>query len=106
MTKIEGQVASTVSAKGAEDAVVPGGCDDRLAGGVYGVVMGRVFCAESMFYRERDASKVALFHLVEHLREKGFDFLDAQTPSPHILRLGFRNVSRSSFLARLHASVR
>lgn len=79
--------------------------DGRLAGGVYGVVSGPVFCAESMFHRERDASKVALYHLVESLRERSFDFLDAQTPSDHLIRLGFRVVSRAAFLARLRAAL-
>ena len=80
--------------------------DGRLAGGIYGVVCGgRVFCGESMFHRERDASKVALVHLVENLRERGFDFLDGQMPTDHLLRLGFRVVSRATYLARLRRAV-
>lgn len=76
-----------------------------LAGGVYGVAVGGAFCGESMFHRRTDASKVALVHLVDRLRERGFALFDVQLPTPHLARLGARAVPRSRFL-RLLAEAR
>ena len=75
--------------------------EGRLVGGVYGVAVGAVFCAESMFHRERDLSKVALVRLVGHLRERGFALLDVQMQTPHLARFGVREVPRASYLAAL-----
>ena len=60
----------------------------KLVGGVYGIAIGGVFFAESMFHRETDASKVALHALVETCRAKGFVIFDAQIMNPHLLSLG------------------
>lgn len=76
----------------------------RLVGGVYGVAVDGAFAAESMFYRESGASKLALLHLVEHLRGRGLDWLDIQVLTPHMTRLGARAVPRDRFLARLAAT--
>jgi len=75
--------------------------EGRLAGGVYGVAIAGLFAAESMFYRVRDASKVALVHLVEHLRRRGYRLLDIQQLSPHTARLGAVEISRGEYLGRL-----
>lgn len=66
---------------------------DEPIGGVYGVSLGKMFVAESMFYRESNASKIALATLVEQLREWGFLFLDAQIYSKHVAVFGAENVS-------------
>lgn len=73
----------------------------ELAGGVYGVAIGGLFAAESKFYRVRDASKVALVHLVDHLRASGFTLLDIQQLTPHTARLGAIEIPRLEYLARL-----
>ncbi|NLF68102.1 MAG: leucyl/phenylalanyl-tRNA--protein transferase [Candidatus Anammoximicrobium sp.] len=75
--------------------------EDRLVGGVYGLALGGFFAGESMFHRERDASKVALVHLVRHLQSQGFVLFDVQQASPHLVRMGATEVPRNEFLARL-----
>jgi leucyl/phenylalanyl-tRNA---protein transferase len=75
--------------------------DGRLAGGLYGVALGRVFFGESMFTRETDASKVALARLVEECARRHVPLIDCQMPSPHLASLGSRNVARLEFEARL-----
>ena len=71
--------------------------DGRFAGGLYGVALGGAFFGESMVSRERDASKVALVHLVERLRAGGFALLDTQFSTPHLARFGVVEVSRDAF---------
>jgi leucyl/phenylalanyl-tRNA--protein transferase len=78
--------------------------DGRLVGGLYGVEIDGAFAAESMFYLEAGASKLALLHLVEHLAARGLDWLDIQMMTPHMLRLGARTIPRDEFLARLAAT--
>jgi leucyl/phenylalanyl-tRNA--protein transferase len=75
-----------------------------LVGGVYGVDAGGVFAAESMFYREPNASKLALLHLLEHLQGRGLDWIDIQLLTPHMTRLGARTLPRQAFLVRLAAT--
>ncbi|HSH44150.1 MAG TPA: leucyl/phenylalanyl-tRNA--protein transferase [Arenicellales bacterium] len=75
--------------------------DGRLAGGLYGVALGRAFFGESMFHRETDASKVALAGLVELLQGWGFHFIDCQLTSAHIMRLGAVEIPRRRFLDEL-----
>jgi leucyl/phenylalanyl-tRNA--protein transferase len=74
---------------------------ERLAGGVYGVAVDGVFAAESMFYRQPNASKLALLFLIDHLHARGLDWLDIQVLSPHLARLGAKAISRDQFLAKL-----
>ncbi len=74
---------------------------DRLVGGVYGVDVDGAFAAESMFYHEAYASKLALLHLIDHLRARDLDWLDIQTLTPHMVRLGARAMSREDFLLKL-----
>jgi leucyl/phenylalanyl-tRNA---protein transferase len=71
----------------------------ELVGGLYGVLMGRVFFGESMFSRERDASKVALAWLTSRALVAGLQLIDCQLPTPHLRSLGSRPVSRLEFSA-------
>lgn len=77
--------------------------DDRLVGGLYGVAIGGLFAGESMFHRERDASKVALVGLVEVLRADGAEarLLDVQWLTPHLGSLGAVEVPRPAYLRAL-----
>jgi leucyl/phenylalanyl-tRNA--protein transferase len=77
----------------------------ELAGGVYGVAIGAAFAAESKFYRVRDASKVALVHLVDHLRKQGYVVMDIQQLTPHTARLGAIAIPRIEFLKRLGEAI-
>lgn len=75
--------------------------NDKLAGGTYGVAIGGFFSAESMFHYIRDASKIALVHLVEHLKQRGYELLDIQQLTPHTARFGAIEISREDYLNRL-----
>lgn len=77
------------------------GGEGDLAGGLYGLAIGGLFAAESMFHRARDASKVAVVALVQHARQVGVTLLDAQIPTPHLASLGVRAIPRREYLARL-----
>jgi len=78
--------------------------DQNLVGGLYGIVVGRVFCGESMFTHKTDASKAAYAMLICHLKEWGYDFVDCQVPTQHLKSLGAKEVARDYFLMRLQAS--
>ncbi|MGJ0510587.1 MAG: leucyl/phenylalanyl-tRNA--protein transferase [Methylocystis sp.] len=71
--------------------------DGRLVGGLYGVALRGAFFGESMFHRERDASKVALTHLVARLRAGGFQLLDTQFMTSHLATLGAIEISREAY---------
>jgi leucyl/phenylalanyl-tRNA--protein transferase len=71
--------------------------DGKLVGGLYGVRLGRAFFGESMFHRERDASKVALVHLVARLRAGGFVLLDTQFVTSHLTGFGAVEVSKRQY---------
>lgn len=71
--------------------------DDRLVGGLYGVAIGRVFFGESMFSRIRDASKVALAHLVDQCLARGVALIDCQMATHHLSSLGSRSIPRATF---------
>lgn len=75
--------------------------DGALAGGLYGVAIGRMFFGESMFARRSDASKVAFVALVRQLERWGFDLIDCQMATSHLASLGAREIRRSEFLARV-----
>ena len=79
--------------------------DDRLVGGLYGVSLGRAFFGESMFHEARDASKVALVHLIARLRAGGFRLLDAQFVTEHLQQFGAIEISRSRYHACLAAAI-
>lgn len=76
--------------------------DGKLVGGLYGLVIGKVFCGESMFSLVNDASKSAYATLVEHLKHWGYDFIDCQVPTKHLKSLGAKEVGREYFLNRLN----
>ena len=75
--------------------------DGRLAGGLYGVRINGLFAGESMFHRQRDASKVALMALVALMRETGMTLLDVQWRTDHLASLGAIEVGRTEYLALL-----
>lgn len=79
--------------------------EGELVGGVYGVHIGGFFSGESMFHRATDASKVALFQLVEHLKARGFALFDIQMVTPYTLQLGATRISREDYLRRLEHAV-
>ncbi len=74
---------------------------NSLQGGVYGVTLGRAYFGESMFSRRRDASKIALVWLVDHLRRCGFTLFDTQFLTPHLASLGGVEIPRGEYRARL-----
>lgn len=77
----------------------------QLAGGIYGVAMGGFFAGESMFHSVSDASKIALFHLVEHLKRRHFLLFDIQMLTPITAQLGGTTISRNQYLKRLAVAV-
>jgi len=80
--------------------------DGVLAGGVYGVAIGGCFCGESMFSRRRDASKVALTYLVDHLRHCGFTLFDTQFLTSHLASLGGVEIPRQDYQRRLQSALK
>ena len=80
--------------------------DGRLAGGLYGVTLGRAFFGESMFSRWTDASKVCLVHLVERLRQRGFVLLDTQFTTEHLKQFGAIDVPRRKYEILLEEALR
>jgi leucyl/phenylalanyl-tRNA--protein transferase len=79
--------------------------DDKLVGGGYGINIGDIFCGESMFAKKDDASKVALFYLVQRLKESGFSMIDCQIHNPHLESLGAKQIKREEFLNLVKLSV-
>jgi leucyl/phenylalanyl-tRNA--protein transferase len=79
--------------------------EDRLVGGLYGVSLGGVFFGESMFHLETDASKVALWYLVDQLEAWKFDFIDVQQETAHLKSLGAKPMDRRKFLNLLETSL-
>jgi leucyl/phenylalanyl-tRNA---protein transferase len=79
--------------------------EDALIGGLYGVVLGGAFFGESMFSRARDASKVALVHLVARLRLGGFTLLDSQFLTEHLAQFGAHEIPRAEYKRRLAHAV-
>ena len=77
----------------------------ELAGGLYGVALGRMFYGESMFTRAADASKIALVHLVRQLERRGFGMIDCQVHTGHLASLGARAIPREDFMRKLQKLV-
>ena len=75
--------------------------DGELAGGLYGVAIGRMFYGESMFTRAPNASKIALVHLARQLQRWGFELIDCQMHTTHLERMGGREVPRAAFMRKL-----
>jgi leucyl/phenylalanyl-tRNA--protein transferase len=80
--------------------------EKELVGGIYGVSINGFFAGESMFHRVTDASKIALCHLMQHLREKKFELFDTQVLSPLTARLGAIEIRRRDYLERLASALR
>jgi len=79
--------------------------DGQLAGGLYGVSLGAAFFGESMFHRQRDASKVCLVHLVDRLKERGFELLDTQATTDHLRRFGATDIPADEYLLKLRRAL-
>ncbi len=79
--------------------------DGALAGGLYGIAIGRMFFGESMFTHATDASKIALAHLVAFARSEGMPMLDCQQQTAHLASLGARPIPRTDFVERVAALV-
>ena len=71
--------------------------NNKLAGGLYGITIGNIFCGESMFSIEKDASKISLAYLAAHLIEGGFEFIDTQFYSSHLKQFGTKQIIRNDF---------
>jgi leucyl/phenylalanyl-tRNA--protein transferase len=71
--------------------------DDELVGGLYGVMIGDVFCGESMFSKVSDASKVAFYHLCQQAEQNGIKLIDCQVHNPHLESLGASEISREKY---------
>jgi leucyl/phenylalanyl-tRNA--protein transferase len=80
--------------------------DGELAGGCYGVIMGRVFIGESMFRKKPNASKAAFLTLAQMLFEEGFAFIDCQVPTKHLESLGGEKLPRKDYLTLLRQNIR
>ena len=77
----------------------------ELIGGIYGVAIGGMFAAESMFYRKPDASKIALAVLLGHLKSQGFSLFDIQQMTPHMQASGAVDITREKFLTKLRYAI-
>jgi len=80
--------------------------NNQLVGGLYGLKFGKYYSAESMFYRERDASKVALAALVNRLQSEEFQLLDIQQLNDHTISLGATEIARDLFIERLNSATK
>ncbi len=78
----------------------------NLVGGIYGIAIQGFFAGESMFHRVTDASKIALCHLMNHLRSRKFELFDTQVLSPLTARLGAIEIRRRDYLERLNSALR
>ena len=79
--------------------------ENQLVGGLYGVTLGAAFFGESMFHHATDASKVALVHLVQQLRDRGFELLDTQATTPHLKRFGCIDIPADDYLVLLRRAI-
>ncbi len=75
--------------------------DNSLVGGLYGIIVGRIFCGESMFSIKENASKIALTYLAALLKQGGFKFIDTQFYSDHLKQFGTKKISRNKYLKLL-----
>ncbi|WP_321311594.1 leucyl/phenylalanyl-tRNA--protein transferase [Halarcobacter sp.] len=75
--------------------------NDVLVGGLYGVLINDIFCGESMFAKEKDASKVAFYHLCKQAKENGIKMIDCQVYNDHLASLGAKEISREEYFKLL-----
>lgn len=80
--------------------------DNQLVGGLYGVSLGGAFFGESMFHTRPNASKVALVHLVQRLRQRNFQLLDTQATTPHLTQFGCIEIPARDYLLQLNNAIR
>ncbi len=78
---------------------------DRLVGGLYGIDLGHVFCGESMFSLERDASKFALIEIAKELEAKNYKLIDCQLKTDHLISMGAEEISREKYMEILQSEV-
>ena len=74
-------------------------------GGIYGLIVGAIFCGESMFSQRTNGSKIAMAHLCYWLQDGGFTLLDCQIRNPHLMRMGAKEIARETFLGELEAGL-
>lgn len=74
---------------------------DEMVGGLYGIIIGKIFYGESMFAKKSNASKVGFIHLVRRLETLGFEIIDCQQETPHLTSLGARLIDRETFMRHL-----
>ena len=79
---------------------------EELVGGLYGIAMGSVFFGESMFSKKTDASKVALYHLIQKLKALSFTLIDCQVYNPHLESLGAKSIPRPVFVEHLNLQIK
>ena len=75
--------------------------NNQLVGGLYGIILGKIFCGESMFSIEKNASKISMAYLAAHLIEGGFEFIDTQFYSEHLKQFGTKKIIKSEYLKLL-----
>ena len=80
--------------------------DGELAGGLYGISLGKAFFGESMFFKVSNASKVAFFALSEYLKDRKFLFIDSQVTNDHLLSLGAKEIDRKQFMKMLDEALK
>ena len=95
------RVFTDLHKRGMAHSVEAWNAEGQLAGGLYGVDAGGVFCGESMFFNEPNASKLSLLFLIDHLSKRGATWLDSQVMTPHMEVLGAKEISRNEFLDKL-----
>lgn len=101
ITKDFTRVYTELHRRGSAHSVEAWDDQGNLAGGLYGVDAGGVFCGESMFHLQPNASKLSLLFLIDHMREQGATWLDAQVMTPHMEALGAKEIVREQFLTKL-----
>lgn len=79
--------------------------EELLVGGLYGISLGKAFFGESMFHTLTDASKIAMYYLCQTMQAWDFDFIDCQMPTPHLMSLGAKIISRKAFLTKLEQTL-
>ncbi|MEM8833730.1 MAG: leucyl/phenylalanyl-tRNA--protein transferase [Pseudomonadota bacterium] len=79
--------------------------NNRLCGGLYGLAIGAVFCGESMFSTEDNASKIALVHLCARLQMGNFEILDSQFSNPHLMQFGLYEIAQDEYMMMIQTAM-
>jgi leucyl/phenylalanyl-tRNA--protein transferase len=91
----------SLHARGKAHSIEAYDADGKLVGGLYGTDLGGIFAGESMFHLKPNASKIALLHLCRALQTQGFEWIDIQQLTPHMEKLGARQIPRREFIKKL-----